>query len=49
MLRTAVERGTPVTRHELIDFYTEDGFETNLELLSHLYDLPKEKILEGLA
>lgn len=50
LLQAAISRNKPVTRDELLALYEDsDGFEGDLDLLSEWYDLPKEKILEGLA
>jgi hypothetical protein len=49
LLRRAIERRAPVTRQELIDFYTERGFYVNLDLLEEWYPLSREEILKGLA
>ena len=48
LLRKAMKRNTPVTANELIEFYTEKGFESNLELIVEWYDLSSEEILRGL-
>ncbi len=48
LLQKAVERGKPLTKDEIREYFGDQAFETELELISSWYGMKKEEILKGL-